>query len=164
MIRRLPVFLVILYLPGCAGLETEWWQVQPGPRFDDQAREEGAKNLVAIAKLRSATSEARPVVEPNDLNGPPPAPQAANREAILDLLFLAHPPSLPRSHTAPSPAASLPRMQPTRPSKGLDYDPHALSQPRVPPYTLFAPLGSAYPGSIRCVPDYLGGQRCHAGP
>jgi len=32
----------------------------------------------------------------------------------------------------------------------------------VPPYILSAPVGSVYPGTIRCVSDMLGGQRCHA--
>lgn len=36
------------------------------------------------------------------------------------------------------------------------------SAPPVPAYTVPAPIGSAYPGSSRCVPDLLGGQRCHA--
>ena len=34
--------------------------------------------------------------------------------------------------------------------------------PRVPAYTVPAPIGSAFPGSSRCTPDLLGGQRCHA--
>lgn len=34
--------------------------------------------------------------------------------------------------------------------------------PPVPAYTVPAPIGSAYPGSSRCVPDLLGGQRCYA--
>jgi len=34
--------------------------------------------------------------------------------------------------------------------------------PSVPPYTLSVPAGSVYPGTVRCVPDMLGGQRCHA--
>lgn len=34
----------------------------------------------------------------------------------------------------------------------------------VPPYISYAPVGSVYPGTIRCVPDYLGGQRCHNTP
>jgi hypothetical protein len=42
---------------------------------------------------------------------------------------------------------------------------HRIHQsPPVPPYTMYAPLGSVYPGAIRCVPDYLGGQRCHNMP
>lgn len=43
-----------------------------------------------------------------------------------------------------------------------DYRTH--QPPPVPPYTSYAPIGSVYPGTIRCVPDYLGGQRCHNTP
>ena len=43
-----------------------------------------------------------------------------------------------------------------------DYRMH--QSPSVPPYTSYAPVGSVYPGTIRCVPDYLGGQRCHNTP
>jgi len=40
----------------------------------------------------------------------------------------------------------------------------AQDRPTAAPYTFYAPPGSAYPGTIRCVPDYLGGQRCHNSP
>jgi hypothetical protein len=43
-------------------------------------------------------------------------------------------------------------------SRGSEAEPW----PHVPPYTISAPVVSVYPGTIRCVPDMLGGQRCHA--
>jgi len=56
------------------------------------------------------------------------------------------------------------RVQIPRPTtrSSAYYSPQDRSS--VAPYTFYAPAGSAYPGTIRCVPDYLGGQRCHNAP
>lgn len=76
---------------------------------------------------------------------------------LLDLLMLAP----PRRTEAYPQAPHVQRLVPTTRSTADDY---AHTWPTVPPYTFFAPTGSAYPGTIRCVPDYLGGQRCHQTP
>jgi len=55
--------------------------------------------------------------------------------------------------TAPSP------WVPNSSSRGFEAEPW----PPVPTERLSAPAGSVYPGTIRCVPDLLGGQQCHAG-
>jgi len=90
------------------------------------------------------------------------------------------------AHTSPTPALVPPLLSPAKPPNALPqpssrlrldlgigpmnpYRPQSLDfQPSswstVPPYTIFTPTGSAYPGSIRCVPDSLGGQRCRTAP
>jgi hypothetical protein len=69
------------------------------------------------------------------------------------------PPSL--STTASQGAERIQIPRPTTRSS-VDYAPQGRFS--VAPYTFYAPTGSAYPGTIRCVPDYLGGQRCHNSP
>jgi hypothetical protein len=56
------------------------------------------------------------------------------------------------------------RIQIPRPTTRSSADYSRQGPSSVAPYTFYAPTGSAYPGSIRCVPDYLGGQRCHNSP
>lgn len=92
---------------------------------------------------------------------------AASSESALsrhqDLTRLA--PTLlltPSLSTTASPGAE--RIQIPRPAtrSSADYSPQDRSL--VAPYTFYTPTGSAYPSTIRCVPDYLGGQRCHNSP
>lgn len=76
------------------------------------------------------------------------------------LLGLLLPPSHPMTESSQR-APYVQRLEPTTRS-AADYS--LRDWPVVPPYTFLAPTGSAYPGTIRCVPDYLGGQRCHSAP
>lgn len=76
---------------------------------------------------------------------------------LLGLLLSASHPMIESSQRAPY----VQRLGPTTRS-AADYS--LRDWPVVPPYTFLAPTGSAYPGTIRCVPDYLGGQRCHSAP
>lgn len=48
---------------------------------------------------------------------------------------------------------------PWRPDTGSSIRPEEAFRP-VPPYRHFPAVGSIYPGTPRCVPDPLGGQRC----
>jgi hypothetical protein len=68
----------------------------------------------------------------------------------------------PHLHATASHQALQVQVPPPTTRSSADYSPQ--DRPLVPPYTFFAPTGSAYPGTIRCVPDYLGGQRCHNAP
>ena len=52
------------------------------------------------------------------------------------------------------------RMPTQRSSSNYQMHPSTL----VPPFTNYASVGSVYPGTIRCLPDSLGGQRCHNTP
>jgi hypothetical protein len=56
------------------------------------------------------------------------------------------------------------RIQIPRPTTRSSADYAAPGRFSVAPYSFYAPTGSAYPSTIRCVPDYLGGQRCHNSP
>jgi hypothetical protein len=76
---------------------------------------------------------------------------------LVRMLLLAPHPSTKTSQQAPQVRPLVPTTRST-----ADYSPQ--DRPAVPPYTFFAPTGSAYPGTIRCVPDYLGGQRCQNSP
>ena len=68
----------------------------------------------------------------------------------------------PSLSTTASQAAGLIQIPRPTTRSSADYLPQDHSS--VAPYTFYAPTGSAYPGTIRCVPDYLGGQRCHNSP
>jgi hypothetical protein len=65
----------------------------------------------------------------------------------------------PSLNSTASQAAGLIQIPRPTTRSSVDYAPQDRFS--VAPYTFYAPTGSAYPGTIRCVPDYLGGQRCH---
>jgi hypothetical protein len=68
----------------------------------------------------------------------------------------------PSLNSTASQAAGLIQIPRPTTRSSADYAPQDRFS--VAPYTFYAPTGSAYPGTIRCVPDYLGGQRCHNSP
>ena len=75
-------------------------------------------------------------------------------------------PSLPESSSGlrPAPSSSSPTARANVPAK-LPWTPTALDRPPaqdrpVPAYITPAPVGPDSSGSVRCVPDGLGGQRC----
>jgi hypothetical protein len=68
----------------------------------------------------------------------------------------------PSLNSTASQAAGLIQIPRPTTRSSVDYAPQDRFS--VAPYTFYAPTGSAYPGTIRCVPDYLGGQRCHNSP
>ena len=141
------------------------------------AEENSESNLPAIkALLASERQQFRAVFTPinrSDSKSPlqsSPADDVASSSAsptsssedlisahLLRMFLVAPHPSTMASQQAPH----VQRLVPTTRSSA-DYSPQ--DRPAVPPYTFFAPTGSAYPGIIRCVPDYLGGQRCHQAP
>jgi hypothetical protein len=71
---------------------------------------------------------------------------------------------LPAPHPSTKTSQQAPQVRPLVPTTRSTADYSPQDRPAVPPYTFFAPTGSAYPGTIRCVPDYLGGQRCQNSP
>jgi hypothetical protein len=141
--------------------------------------EDGQKNLTAIREMLEGQQSPPPVEShteiPRSQGGEPimeqpsdSGPQAAPRQGNAQLSPLALPPplSLPKPPPVPPQRPSrldlgIGPMNPYRPQSG---DPQSFSSHPVPPYTVFTPAGSAYPGSIRCVPDSLGGQRCQTVP
>jgi hypothetical protein len=102
--------------------------------LDDQAAHPTAGEAQAppASSLPSATDPASSLAEPS---GQRPMPSLSSSPAHVDV-----PAKLPWSPTAPA--------RPTGPDRP------------VPAYTIPAPVGPDYSGSIRCVPDGMGGQRC----
>jgi hypothetical protein len=174
------IFLLpVLLLGACVGgTYTPANQMPPVDvgRFD---AEDGQKNLTAIREMLGgqpslphveshAEIPRRPGGEPTVKQPSESGAQAAPPQghAQISPSALVPPLSLPTPPHRPSQLPSrldlgIGPMNPYRPQSG---DPQSFSLHPVPPYTVFTPAGSAYPGSIRCVPDSLGGQRCQTFP
>lgn len=174
MFRALPVLLAVFVI-ACSQVPLEGLTPEAAsqPRGPDREFE---GNLAAIKALLSRERQQFPaMVTPiNRASGSPqsgPAGDAGSSSFsptsiakeitsghFLDVLFLA-------PHSRVEAHRQWPEVQhlvapPTRST--ADYQTH--DWPTAPPYTFYAPTGSAYPGTVRCVPDYLGGQRCHQSP
>jgi hypothetical protein len=102
--------------------------------LEDQATrsQRGSEHAPAPSSLPSATDPSTSMTEPP---GPQPVPSMSSSSVHAEV-----PAKLPWSATAPERP-----VVPDRP---------------VPAYTVPAPVGPDYAGSIRCVPDGMGGQRC----
>jgi hypothetical protein len=165
---------ICLLLYGCAALDTDE-SLHMNESSALKPDDEGEKNLAAVRALLSAERQrAMFPSDSSDRRNPEPAARpwppdwlasyfSPNRSfgQESDLTSVYVPPSASSPSTrreAPlNPMVRIPRViDPS--SRLLEADPW----PRVPAYTSPAPIGSAYPGSIRCVPDLLGGQRCQA--
>lgn len=166
--------IISLLLCGCAVMDTDV-SVQASGEAVLQSDDEGARNLAAIRALfperrkptppapdssdkRSSESDAPPW-PPDWLSGYLSPKQSSDQESNLLPLYvpsssssLSKPRAVPPDVTVKIPRAITPspRSSETAPTSG------------IPAYTVPAPIGSAFPGSSRCVPDLLGGQRCHA--
>ncbi len=164
-----------LSLLGCAGFglgePVDLSELLAAMQSDD----EGEKNLAAIrammAKERLRTSftpesSVTPKAEREPSSWPPTwlsqyfSPSLSPvEESALSSKLVAPSSSALSTRRIGSGAITVPSpWGPKSSSRGFEAEPW----PPVPPYTLSAPTGSVYPGTIRCVPDMLGGQRCHA--
>ena len=127
--------LVAVIMAGCASDAHE---------VEDRTGQ-GRKNLAAIAALQAARPG--PIARPE----PSMAPPAVEADSPAAMPGVAHP--LPRM-----PVPDVQVRLPWRPT------PPAMPPPDhwgvTPPYTVFTPVVPAYPGALRCRPDYTGGQRC----
>jgi hypothetical protein len=126
-----------------------------GTRDETKAERPPAPNQEAVEGERTEP-EARPAPEAK-IAHTPSAPAVAP-------LFPSPPKSpqpLPQSSSRSRLDLGIGPMNPYRPPS-LDHQ--ALSWSPVPPYTVFTPAASGSPGSIHCVPDSLGGQRCRTAP
>lgn len=85
---------------------------------------------------------------------------AAHSEDLIPTRFLGL--FLPTAY--PGSSQGAPHVQHLGPTAPPSADYSLRDWPVVPPYIFLAPAGSSYPGIIRCVPDYLGGQRCRSAP
>jgi|SRR5713101_3164748 len=167
--------IISLLVSGCSLLSME----EPAlvnTVSDVQSDDEGQKNLAAVramlaeerqrSSLTAGSSDKRSS-EPAPLSWPPDwlssyfLPKRLSREE-LDLVTVQAPPAPSSSRSMrraihPNTIVKAPRGT-DPPARGYEAEP----SPPVPAYTVPAPIGSTYPGSARCVPDLLGGQRCQA--
>jgi hypothetical protein len=174
----LGVLMMSLVLYGCAMMDREE-PVQGSGMAALGSDNEAEQNLAAIRALfpqrgkptapapesrekRSPESDVPPW-PPDWLSAYLSLPQSSDQGADLSSV------SVPSSSSSSSSLFSKPRVvSPNRrvkiPQAMTPYprSSETASPPPVPAYTVPAPIGSAYPGSSRCVPDSLGGQRCHA--
>lgn len=164
-------------LLGCAGLDMDE-PAQVSALSGTLSDDEGEKNLAAIRALVSAERQGaspaselsdQPKREP-DLYWVPPdwlssyfsSRRSSGQESDLSPEYVA--PSSSSSSSLPrrrKPSGDITVKIPRVP-KPSSRDPEAESWSHVRPYIFSAPAGPVYPGTMRCVPDTLGGQRCHA--
>jgi hypothetical protein len=155
-------FIMIMIMAGCAA-------VGPDHTMDLDAKElerqDGLKNLATIREImaswpRQQDQPASPTSKPDEYHGndsPWVIPQVYETDKPVEPLSLF---AIPKQEPVqPQPLQIRP------PLRSQNYtDSRLLNPPLIPPYTFYAPIGSAYPGSIRCMPDYLGGSRCSVHP
>lgn len=178
MMRNIPmwalgVILSLVLFQGCVSFDmNEAEQVNKSSAM--QARDDAEQTLAAVRALfptqqkpapsvpetsdkRSSESDA-PSWPPDWLSQYFSSERSSGQES--DLLSTYGPsasfsPSKPRA-VRPDVPVRIPRaIAPSSHSSQTE------PTPRVPAYTVPAPIGSAFPGSSRCTPDLLGGQRCH---
>ena len=160
----LAILFHIILMTGCAGLAQDHTaDLDP----QELERREGSKNVAAIKEMMaawptppsSAVSPSPAFDSPGDRDTPLVTPKAQEIERNIDARPLL---TVPQWETVPSQPFQIRPLL----SKPPNYttESRLLIPPVIAPYTFFAPTGSAYPGSIRCVPDYLGGSRCSVSP
>jgi hypothetical protein len=167
------VIMMSLPLYGCAVMDKEE-SVQGSGMAVLQSDNEAEQNLAAIRALfpqrekptapASGSRERRnsesdvPPWPPDWLSAYLSPPQSSDQGTDLSSVYARSSPSLlskPRV-VSPDRRVKIPQVMTPYPRSS-----ETASPPPVPAYTVPAPIGSAYPGSSRCVPDSLGGQRCH---
>jgi len=161
-------------LAGCAGFDMEEPAGLSGsPAF--RSEDDGAKNLAAIRAMiiqeRQRTSSTpgsreKPASEGMSASWPPdwlsqyfPSARSGEREFTLPSSSIAPRSVSPaRGRTVHGNVTATIPWVPQAPNAGSS----AESWPPVAPYIHAASPAPVYPGTIRCVPDMFGGQRCHA--
>ena len=168
------VIMISLFLYGCAVMDKEE-SVQGSGAAALQSDNEAEQNLAATRALfpqrekpAAPASDSRerrgsesdvPPWPPDWLSAYLSPPQSSDQGADLSSVY------------APSSSSLLSKPRIVSPDRRVKIPqvmtPYSRSSetalpPPVPAYTVPAPIGSTYPGSSRCVPDLLGGQRCHA--
>jgi hypothetical protein len=164
--------LLNLLLLSCAGLVMERPEPAVGSSIHDP-KEQGRKNLEAIRALlaeqrqrQAAGVESRSEGnrEQESSSWPPDwlasfFSQTPTDMSALDRGALYAPATSPMPRGSRMSSADVTAKTPWVPpsARGSEVEPGRM----VPAYTIPAPGGSGYPDRIRCVPDLLGGQRCH---
>jgi hypothetical protein len=148
---------------------------------EDQPGEEGRKNLEAIRSILSSDPyrsyrSSSPISDkvqtmgtittrsPETAVWPPDWTTAffgspSTDQSLVErrLPYLVHPSG--RIAPSRSSAQDLKVIIPWKPTRSPFIQPAEPFHP-VPPYFHPAPVGPMYPGTVRCVPDFFGGQRC----
>ena len=137
-----------LWVSGCSLM-----MVGPSVReLNLDSQDNAQENLKAIRAMLADQHSRLPATRTPDVS-PPSAPSESKNSDGPSML-----------NELPSSPSSLPAAPP--PAK-LPWTPPSISRPAppdrsVPAYTVPAPVGPDYSGSIRCAPDGMGGQRCAA--
>jgi hypothetical protein len=162
-----------LLLYGCAMLDREG-SAQVSGRIAPQSDDEAEQNLAAIRALFQRGIRLCPLLDSSDKRSsesdvyswPPDwlaaylsPPRSSEQESDLSSVYV---PSSSSSISRPRPVPPDVTVKIPRTTTPYPRSSEAASTRPVPPYTVPAPIGSAFPGSSRCVPDLLGGQRCQA--
>ena len=146
---RVAVILLTLLSSGCGLIMVG----EPVKKQDVSSQDDAEENLKAVrAMIADQAARRSELQQPSGLSTQPLPADAGPS--------LSEPSSGP--HPAPSPSSSTGRGD--GPAK-LPWTPSPPERPTapdrpVPAYTVPAPVGPDYSGSIRCAPDGMGGQRC----
>lgn len=148
--RGMVLALVMLYLSSGCGLIMIGDPVEKQDRTTEDNAEENLKAIRAILEDQAT----RPQRGSERAPAPSSVPSATDPATSM-----AEPPGprfVPSMSSSPAHAevpAKLP-WSPTAPDRP------AVPDRPVPVYTVPAPVGPDYSGSVSCVPDGMGGQRC----
>ena len=124
----------------------------PVQEMDLTSQDDAEENLKAIRAMLADQESPRSEERLSDTSRQPTPPDAA--PSLIEPSYGQRP--------APSPSSSAGRTEaPAR----LQSSPPVKVRPAmpdypVPAYTIPAPVGPDYSGTIRCTPDGMGGQRC----
>jgi hypothetical protein len=144
--------------PGCRSMMVG----DPVNTQDFSSENEAEENLKAIRKMlddqgpRRVEERSGPSskVAPSPSRSAPSAPSASDEAPLSAALSRAHPVPSPSSSAGIADVPAKLPWTPTAPRRPT------IPDRQVPAYTIPAPVGPDYSGSIRCVPDGMGGQRC----
>lgn len=157
--RAVSTALLTLFLcSGCSLIMVG----DPVKKQDLSQENDAEENLKAIRKMLDDQA-ARRVEErsgPSSKGVPSPSPSPPPESTAVDGLQSSA--ALSSVRPVPSPSSSardadVPAKLPWTPTPPQR---PAVADRQVPAYTIPAPVGPDYSGSIRCAPDGLGGQRC----
>ena len=125
---------------------------EPVKKQDLSSQDDAEENLKAIRAILEDQASRRPEEKPAGSSLQPSSSHQAPS--------LVQPPSGVRPVPSPSSSAGKPDVTAKLPWTPTAPDRPTVPDRAVPAYTIPAPVGPDYSGSIRCAPDGMGGQRC----
>jgi len=147
--RAAVTLLLALYLCSACGLIMVG---EPVKKRDLSSEDDAEENLKAIRAMVADQASQRPEEKMSGASMQPASPDATPS--------LIEPASGRRPAPSPSSSAGRTEVPAKLPSSPPVPDRPATPDSPVPAYTIPAPVGPDYSGSIRCAPDGMGGQRC----